>query len=320
MRNIGQMLTPYLRLIRWPNILIIILTQLLVRYAVIGRIYSRSGVEPAMNDWLFAMLVLTTVIIAAAGYIINDYFDLRTDQINRPETIVVGRFLHRRKAIKFHMVLNGIAIVLGLFVSWRVGSFRLGLIFPMITLLLWLYSERYKRMVLVGNLAVAFMSALVVLIVWLFEFLALKLQPAPFMAVYVNLYLISQIVITFTLFAFLLSLVREIVKDAQDVTGDSLTGCRTLPVVYGIQVARMIAAAVLVLTLVLVILGSLKLYSLSLLFPAIYFAIAVGLPVIYTIYRIAVADKTGDFRLTSKLIKFIMLAGIVGMIPLAIYL
>lgn len=320
MRKISQQFLSYLRLIRWPNILIIILTQVLLRYAIIAAIYARSGVEPAMSDVLFILLVLTTVIIASAGYIINDYFDVRTDRINRPERIIVGRFIHRRKAIKFHMVLNAIAIVLGFIVSWRVGSFRIGLIFPMIILLLWLYSERYKKIVFAGNLSVAFMSALVALVVWLFEFFALKIQPERFMLVYMDLGLISQIVLSFTVFAFLLSLVREMVKDAEDVYGDSQTGCRTLPVVYGIPVTRRIAASVLGLTLILVIAGSWKLYGLSYIIPALYFVLMVGLPAIYGIYRIAVSDRKEDFHFASNLIKFIMLAGILGMIPMAVYL
>jgi len=320
MSAINKPVIHYLRLIRWPNIVIIILTQVLIRYAVIGVIYTHSGIDLALNNLLFSLLVLTTVIIASAGYIINDYFDMRTDRINKPISLVVGRYVGRRSAIKFHMVLNGLAILMGFYISWQVGSFRLGLIFPMITLLLWLYSERYKRMVLVGNLAVAFLSALVILIVWLFEFFALRLEPDQISLVYTDLWLISQIVGAYAVFAFLLSMVREIVKDVQDISGDSQTGCRTLPVVYGISMAQWIAVSLLGLTLLLVLLGSFKLLNMSHLIAALYFALFVGLPVLYTLYRLALSKSKGDFKQTSNLLKLNMLAGIIGMIPLAIYL
>ena len=310
----------FLRLIRWPNLLIIILTQCLVMFALIGPVYNRSGLEPALDIWLFAALVFTTVIIAAAGYIINDYFDVRADLINKPEAVVVGKILKRRKAIQLHMIINSIAMLLGFFISLKVGSFRLGLIFPLMIVLLWFYSERYKRTILVGNLAVAFMSAMVVMIVWLFEFYALKTQPDNFMTVYTSLGLLSKIVFAFSLFAFLLTLAREIVKDAEDIEGDKETACRTLAVVHGIQVAKVIAISLLVLALLLVLAACRKLYEISMMVPSVYYLLMVALPGIYVIFRLSASRSREDFHRISTLVKLIMLSGILGMAILAIYL
>ena len=310
----------FLRLIRWPNLLIIILTQCLVMFALIGPIYAQSGIEPALDILPFAALVFTTVIIAAAGYIINDYFDVRADLINKPEAVVVGKFLKRRKAIQLHMIVNSIAMLLGFFISLKVGSFRLGLIFPLMIVLLWFYSERYKRTILVGNLAVAFMSAMVVMIVWLFEFYALKMQPDKFMTVYTSLGLLSRIVFAFTLFAFLLTLVREIVKDAEDIEGDKETGSHTIAVVYGIKYSKIIAIILLVLTLLLVLMGSWQLYGFTMMIPSLYYLLMVALPGIYVILRLSASRSREDFHRISTLVKLIMLSGILGMAILAIYL
>lgn len=310
----------FLRLIRWPNLLIIILTQCLVMFALTGPIYARSGIEPAMDILLFAALVFTTVIIAAAGYIINDYFDVRADLINKPEAVVVGKFLKRRKAIQLHMIINSIAMLLGFFISLKVGSFRLGLIFPLMIILLWFYSERYKRTILVGNLAVAFMSAMVVMIVWLFEFYALKMQPDKFMTVYTSLGLLSKIVFGISLFAFLLTLAREIVKDAEDIEGDKETGSHTIAVVYGIKHSKIIAILLLVLTLVLVLMSSWQLFGFSMMIPSVYYLLMVALPLLYIIFKLSTSRSRAGFHQISTLIKLSMLTGILGLAILAVYL
>ncbi|MBK6966798.1 MAG: UbiA family prenyltransferase [Bacteroidales bacterium] len=120
-------------------------------YALIGRVYAGTGIEPALGSLLFFILVSVTALIAAAGYIINDYFDIRTDRINKPGSVVVGKYIPRRIAIKLHIIFNSVAIAAGFFLSIRVGSFRLWLIFPLMTILLWFYSERYKRKSSIGK-------------------------------------------------------------------------------------------------------------------------------------------------------------------------
>ncbi|MFH1120686.1 MAG: geranylgeranylglycerol-phosphate geranylgeranyltransferase [Bacteroidota bacterium] len=309
-----------LRLIRWPNLVIVMITQCMVMYLIIGRVYAHSGISPAMEILPFLALVLTTVIIAAAGYIINDYFDIRTDRINKPDAVVVGKYLPRRKAIKLHIILNSIAIAAGFIISWKVGSFRLGIIFPLMITLLWFYSERYKRTILTGNLSVALMTAMVVLVVWLFEFFALKSDPAKFMAVYTMLGLINRIVLSYSLFAFLLTMIREIIKDAEDIEGDASTGCRTLPVVYGIRSSGNLASTLLLIASLLVVAGCIYLFNHAMPVPSAYFGLVVCLPMLYILFKAFRAESKADFHKISKLIKLIMLAGILGMMLLAIYL
>jgi 4-hydroxybenzoate polyprenyltransferase len=316
----GRLALPFLKLIRWPNLLIVIVTQCLVMYAVIGRVYAAYGIEPALGPLLFFILVSATVIIAAAGYIINDYFDLRTDRINKPESVVIGRYFPRRMAIKLHIVLNSIAIAAGFYLSLVAGSYRLWLIFPLMTILLWFYSERYKKRVLYGNIAVAFMSAMVVLVVWLFEFFALRQQPGKFMTVYTQIGLISQVVFAYALFAFLLTLLRELIKDAEDVEGDAATGCQTLPVVFGIRYSVNLALGLLIVTLLLALAGCYVLYETSRLVPAFYFLIMVAVPVLYLIRQVAGAIAREQYHRISKLVKILILSGILGLFILSFYL
>ncbi|GAP43232.1 4-hydroxybenzoate polyprenyltransferase [Lentimicrobium saccharophilum] len=316
----SQGLLPFIRLIRWPNLIIIIITQYLLRYAIIGRIYDAEGLAPAMSNYLFAILVFTTVLIAAAGYVINDYFDLRTDAVNHPDSQVLGRSIRQRRAIIYHIALNVVALVAGVFLAWKAGSLKLAFIFLMIIILLWLYSVRYKKTVLWGNLAVAFMSAMVVLIVWLFEFYMLRQQPDQFIAIYGNMKMISRYFFVYAIFAFLISLMREIIKDMEDVKGDQLTGCNTLAVVHGIKSAKIIALVTGLFTGMLVVTAVLKLHSAGMILPAVYFAAVVFIPLLFICYRIIPATDKSDFHLISNLLKLLMLAGVLGLQPLAMSL
>lgn len=316
----GQHIIPFLRLIRWPNILIVVFTQVLVMFAIIGKLYERAGTLPALDVLLFSGLVFATVLIAMAGYIINDYFDLRTDRINKPDRLIIGKYLNGRKVIRLYYLLNGLAIVTGFVLSLKVGSYRLGLIFPMMILLLWFYSERYKQTALAGNFIVSFMSASVVLIVWLFEFFALRLQPDKFITVYTQLTVINRVLLAYAMFAFLLTMARELVKDAEDMEGDAATGCLTLPVKYGVRFSKILAVVFLVLTLVLLAFSCLKLFVLALPVVMAYFAIVIGFPLMLLIYKVMGSETKTDFHRISGLLKLVMLLGLSGMLILAFYL
>jgi len=317
---LSQGLLPFVRLIRWPNLIIIIITQYLLRHAIVGRIYEAAGLTPAMSSFLFAVLVAATVLIAAAGYVINDYFDLRTDAVNHPDSQVLGRSIRQRRAIIYHISLNAVALVAGVFLAWKAGSLKLFFVFVMIMILLWLYSVRYKKTVLWGNLAVAFMSAMVVLIVWLFEFFMLRQQPDQFIAIYGSMKMISRFFFAYAIFAFLVSLMREIVKDMEDVKGDQLTGCNTLPVVHGIKSAKIISLVTGLFAGILIMIAALRLHSAGMMLPAVYFATAVFIPLLFICYRIIPASDKSDFHLISNLLKLLMLAGVLGLQPLAMSL
>lgn len=300
--------------------MMILITMYLLRHAVLIPIYSNLGFEPAIDHLSFSLLVVSVILIAAAGYVINDYFDIRTDRLNKPGKVVIGRFFHRRKAILLHTVFNVLATLCGFYVAWKCGSLRLGLIFPMSAMLLWLYSIKYKRMVLWGNLAVALLSALVIGMVWLFEFMALTSQLETFVAVQGSMALITKLFAGYAGFAFFVSLIREVLKDAEDIQGDAQAGCQTFSVVHGLPAARMLALYLTLVTLILLSIAIWWLLNMVFVAVAFYLIVIVALPLVFLLFRIHTSSTKRDFGQLSFLLKLLMLAGILSMLPMAFIL
>lgn len=299
-----------LRLIRWPNILIIILTQVLVKYFLVSPYLAQAGLSSQFAILDFLILVFITLLLAAAGYIINDYFDLNIDRINKPSRMILGKLIEARQGILLHWILNGIAVMLGFFLAYRVGTLKLGLVFPIIAGLLWMYSARYKRSFLIGNVVVSLLSALVVLVVWLFEYYLLhnllnKLT--------VDLTKLNVVVGFYAAFAFLVSLVREIVKDIEDIEGDTAAGCKTIPVRLGIGSAKNIALVLSLITMLVLAAGQYLLLQEGLKILFWYYLLPVQLLMINLLLQINKAMQPSDYRAPGKLAKIIMVAGILGM-------
>lgn len=176
----------FLKLVRWPNLLIAAFTMILMRYAVIEPVISKITVSLSGNPdelvplslklpWYdFLILIIATVSIMAGGYVINDYFDIRADLINRGE-VIVGTRIPRRKALLWHNILNFIGVSCGFYISWRAGYFWMGILFLIVSGLLYFYSASYKRQFLVGNLVVAALIAMLLLFFSLLLLLLLHL-------------------------------------------------------------------------------------------------------------------------------------------------
>jgi 4-hydroxybenzoate polyprenyltransferase len=244
----------FLRLIRPVNLLIIAVTM----YSIGGYldiVYADfNDGKPLIQTFNFFLLVISTVFIAAAGNIINDYFDVRADRINRPNRIIVTKHIKRRWAIVFHWVLNfiafGIAVHLGLVLEtfWYVFIHLLSINF------LWFYSMQLKRTLVIGNVVIALLTALVPVLVGIYYqdfFRTVALDSAhPF---HLNNYQFFPIYLGFGLglFAFILNWTREIVKDMEDVEGDLVLKARTIPIVYGLQKSRSIAVFFVLVTMAL---------------------------------------------------------------------
>ncbi len=307
------------QLIRFPNLLIIILTQFLLRFALLEPfLYQDSGIEPSsLAD--FMILVVVTILIASGGYIINDYFDVKIDRINKPDKTVIDRQVTARGAIASHLVINGIATVLGFYLAYRIHSISFGLIFPFIAIMLWFYSASYKRTFLWGNIVVAFLSAFVILIVWLFEFFHLRLDAEAFAFLLKELGSVTRLFLAYALFAFLVSLFREIIKDMEDWEGDERYGCRTLPLVIGMKRTRIIAIILMAVNMVILGYGMLILNRLHYTLAFWYFLAFVQVPVIYLIYRVSIARSKADYHVASTITKVIMLTGILSMQVLTLH-
>jgi len=300
----------FLRLIRWPNLVIILLTQILLRYSVIAPFLQSDAANLQFSTPGFILLVLATILIAAAGYIINDFFDQEIDRINKPEKMIIGTHISSRRAKTLYRVLNTVAILLGFIASYTSGSFSLGLIFPLIAAMLWIYSARHKRRFFSGNLVVSFLSAMVVLIVWLFEYTAI-INSGQDISGHVKT--IGVVVWFYAAFAFLVSMVREIVKDIEDVKGDAEAACKTLPLKAGIQFAKIVAIAITIITMLLLALGQYLLFLKGLKLIMWYYLIPVQLLLVGLALQIGKAIAPVEFRKPGNLAKITMVAGILGM-------
>jgi len=301
----------FLKLIRLPNLLIIAGTQYLIRYCVIRPLLLPSGMDLQLGDFDFFLLSLSTVMIAAAGYVINDYFDTKTDTINRPESVVIDRGVKRRVAIGAHVVINFIGILLGTYVGIKAGIYKLGLIHVLSAGVLWFYSTNFKRQLIIGNLMVSILTALVPMIVVLYEIPLLNSTYHDLLLeANANLNFIIKFVGAFALFAFLTSLVREIVKDMEDIEGDMAIGCSTIPIAFGMPTAKGIVLGLILLTSYLLsMIQSLQFEARDLL--SFYYTLAgVQVPLLILALLVIRGNSPRRFHNASIFIKVIMLIGV----------
>ena len=272
-------------LVRWPNLLIMLLCLALVRAGLLH--------APLLAP-RFGLLVLAALLVAAAGYIINDYYDVKIDAINRPDRLVIGRVVNRRKAMLAHVVLSAAGVGLASWLHPVLGAVTLGT-----ALLLWGYSARFKRVALVGNVSIATLTAALVLLP------ELQLQLARHDA--------HSVVWPYALAAFLLTAVREIVKDVEDMHGDAQHGCRTLPLVVGVARTKWVAGFFLA-CLALLTLGATGRLLTSGHWPlGLWLALLVLLPIAQLTRLLVRADRRRHFRHLSSWCKGIMLAGVLSM-------
>jgi len=309
----------FLKLIRWPNLLIIVITMILMRYAVIGTLLSKINVTlyPIVGTgktmtlqlpWYdFAFLVAATVLITAAGYVINDYFDIRTDLINRGK-VIVGTSVPRKKALFWHNLLNIVGVACGFYVSYRIGLFWAGLMFLMVTGIFYFYSATYKRQFLLGNLIVAILTGLVPVLVLYYEWIPLRNYYAINAVRMPDFRLITWWIGGFSLFAFLTTLSREIIKDIEDFKGDRAFGRNTLPVVLGTNTSKAVVTALISITLILIYL--IWYLFINDIITFFYITIAVSLPLCYIIYLVLVSRTGKELHRASNLMKLVMITGL----------
>jgi 4-hydroxybenzoate polyprenyltransferase len=303
-----RLTTAFLKLIRWPNLLFIVLTQLLFYYCIYLPLYQ----TPQMQ--LLFWLIAASVFIAAAGYIINDYFDLNIDQINKPNKNVLNAIINRRWAIVWHLLLS----LLGVFATANaVGFAKWYLIIAnmVCVALLWLYSTTFKRQLLIGNIIISLLAAWTVLILFFAQ--------VPFGEAFNSKNEITlkffRLAFLYGGFAFIISLIREAIKDIEDREGDAQYGCKTLPIYAGTRTAKIyISVWIVVLTAALIIL---QLYILQFqwFFAVLYAIILIICPLIYLLQQLLKAQTITDFSRLSALTKLIMLTGILSMFFFRLY-
>ncbi len=260
-----------LSLLRWKNLLIIALTQ-----------------------WLFS----------AAGNIINDYLDIEIDKINKPNQQIIGNTITKKSAKYLYLTLNILGILLGTIVGITIHSYWFGLLFLAVVFLLFLYSRYFKRQFLIGNIVVSILSALPIHYIWLVFYLSDKsiIQTQPDNLFYLIFYMS---------FAFLMSLIREIIKDIEDIDGDRENYCHTLPIKFGITTAKMTTAVIFTIASIGL---AIAIDIISLQFLRYYFQIFLIFPMLLTFLFLIKAKDKKDFKRMSIYLKIIMLLGIMSMV------
>ncbi len=309
----GNKLKNWITMLRIPNLGIIVLTQYLLGYGIIRPLMASQGVTPLLGHLNFLVLVLVTVLIAAGGYIINDHFDVNTDRKNKPGRNMLENRISVRKALRAYYVINAIAVVAGFYLAWVAGSFQLGLIFPAIAGLLWFYSSRYQRMPFWGNFIISVLSAMVLLIIWLFEYYLLLGNSGDFVRVIQQVPVISTFVWAYALFAFLLTMIREMIKDIEDLEGDLSSAYRTIPALYGAGLARTIISALIIATIGLLALAQYYLWHKGYVLAFWYLLIAVQPLLVYLLVNMIRNRDKSVYGFAGNTAKIAMLAGVLSM-------
>jgi 4-hydroxybenzoate polyprenyltransferase len=288
--------------IRIGNLVMMCLSLLLVRYTIIVPILILGDIPSAISADAFTYLVLSILFIASGGYIINDYFDVGIDLINKPGKNKIGIPFPRKNALALYILLT----LTGLIFAWYFGEL-VGIKYPLLVMiittgLLYFYSSTYKKMLLIGNLIIAILTGTTLFLPVLFDSTARHETP------------IVILIGGYSIFAFILTLIREIIKDCEDVNGDEAFNASTLPIIIGQKNTRYVAAFLTLLTLGTIIHIQDKQEQWDDRISFVYVLIFIQLPLLYLAIRILLAKTTENYHFASKLSKMVMVAGVVSML------
>lgn len=267
-----------------------------------------------MSLFEFCLMTLSIVLITAGGYIINDIFDVSIDVINKPDKVFIGNYISSKKAYIFYYIFNGIAVLIGFYLGYVTKSINLGLLFLVPIAVFYFYSLKYKRLFLWGNIAVSFLTSSLIILVWLFEFYNTHKNEIVF-AEGIQIYrIITHFILSYSFFAFLTTIIREIIKDIEDIEGDSKWGCTTLPIVVGKDNTKKTASIISILGAVSVIFFQYKLKALNMDYMAYLLVIVVQIPYLYLAVKLWKATEKADFHFLGNFVKLILLLGILTML------
>jgi 4-hydroxybenzoate polyprenyltransferase len=296
----------FLNLIRYKNLIFIGLTQLFIKYGF----FNSIGIDVVLSGFQFALLVLATISIAAGGNVINDIYDVDADLINKPNKLIVGKNISEKNAYRIFITLNILGVFSGFLLSNTIGKPGFAALFIIISALLYMYASMLKGILLVGNILISVLIALSILIVGVFDVL-----PA-IEASNVDGQIVAMKVIThYACFAFFINLIREIVKDIQDINGDKNDGLNTLPIAIGRKRATIVVFVLGILAVVAVVCYMyLFLYSSQIL--VLYFLLLVVAPLLYSCVQAYSAQTNKELSQISLVLKIIMFF---GMCSISIY-
>jgi 4-hydroxybenzoate polyprenyltransferase len=300
----------YLQLIRYQNLLLLALMQLILRFGFL----KEQNCSLALSDFQYVLLVLATIFIAAGGYVINDIFDQDTDAINKPEKVIIGKTIQESQAYNFYAGLTIIGVCIGFYLSNVIDKPNFASFFILIAATLYFYATTLKQMLLIGNIIVAILLATSVLIIGVFD-----LFPVTYAENQRQMIQIFSILIDYTFFAFLLHLIREITKDLEDIEGDNHQGMSTLAIYLGISKTAKLVAVLSLIPIGLLLNYMYRYFVLNdLHLITIYSLIFIIAPFLYFTIKIATAKTKSEFHQLSTVLKWIIFFGIF-LLPILTY-
>jgi 4-hydroxybenzoate polyprenyltransferase len=311
-----QQLKAFLQLVRWRNLLIVMLTQWFIWWCVLRPMNSWSNYPVFLNTFHFVLLSLSTLFIAAAGYIINDYFDVKIDLINRPQKVIIERSISSRAGILWHSGLNIAGIAIAVLLAFRLNNYWVPVIQISCSVLLWFYSTTYKRRFVSGNLIVALLTALTILIIPVYE---------PALQSYIDLrYFLEEggkvlvnpfgVIAVYAYFAFMLTWMREVVKDMEDFKGDAEDGCITMPIKIGLHRSTRFVQLLGMLAVFPLLVASIRLFRGSWAILGVYLLITVIVPLLLWMWQLPRKATSEHYGTSSRQLKLIMLSGIISLL------
>jgi len=316
-----KLLNAFLRLVRLPNLVMIAVTQVLFYFSVIP-LYSGDDI------WIYStfklqhylLLIISSLLIAAAGNIINDYFDRNIDEINKPEKKIVDKLIKRRWVIVMHIAFSVTAIFIGFYIDSQTPVFWLGFSNALCVLLLFAYSISLKKKLLVGNVLISLLTAWVIFVCFICYYRTLVCSGCePTEEWPATLRRFMRISFLYAGFAFVISLIREVVKDMEDMEGDRKYGCKTIPITWGIPAAKVFVAVWLVVLIGMVSIVQIYVWQLGWYWSAAYSIVLIIAPLVWILRKLYQAQVPKDYHQLSTVIKLVMLAGLLSMIFFKIY-
>ncbi len=302
----------YLRLIRLHHLVLIAALQCFIRYFLLIPLLNSAGFEPLLSNQDFILLVISCFFLAAGGYIINDYFDLKSDYYNRPDSVVVGKNIPRRMAMALHLALTFLGIVLMGFVAYQIKVVVLVMIGVLVSGLLWFYSTHYKHQFLVGNFVIALLAFIVVIVVPVFEPMYFQLLFSGNDTLLIDV--IVRVIGFYAVVVFLLAFVHTLVKDMEDMDGDLQVDSHTLPISFGIAASRWIVLGLLIS--IMAVVGYVQYIQLQSAtnIHFVYLLVFVQAPLLVASYFTFMGKEPEDFTPVKRLLTFVMYAGVVSVL------
>lgn len=303
-----------MRLVRWSNLLFLAALMWLMEKWVAVPVLNQAAYGEQLPWYILLLLIVAVVGIAAGGYVINDYFDVKIDRINRPDDVIVTRSISKPAAMRLSLVLSGIGIVCGIVTAILLRSTTLGILFLIVPGLLWFYSSSYKRLLIIGNVTIALLAATTPLLVAFANEAQLKLLHGnnPAIMPFTPVHTIYAWIGGFALFAFLLTWIREIIKDMQDQMGDRELECHSMPVVWGEKWTKIFVTGLIVVTIAII--GHLWYHILpfSTAWNSLstrYIVLGIVIPLFCSIWLLWSAKIPSDYKTCQQVIKLTMLLG-----------